>query len=100
MCGCDPPTLLIDDGCRLVCGASEPYGEIAGFTCRAITEFVEDSVKRLEWASKRQKIVLSIAYTTDANQISENRKLAMERRFSPLARSKRIQPEAESEPSR
>jgi hypothetical protein len=63
-------------------------------------EFVEDSVKRLEWASKRQKIVLSIAYTTDANQISENRKLAMERRFIPLARSKRIQPEAEPEPSR
>jgi hypothetical protein len=52
--------------------------------------FVEDTVKRLEWASKRQKLVLSIAYTNDPIQIAENRKLAKERGFVPLARSKKF----------
>ena len=62
--------------------------------------FVEDSVTRLEWASKRQKVVLSIAYTNLPGQIAENRKLALERRFIPLARSKRLEQEAISIPSR
>lgn len=62
--------------------------------------FVEDSVKRLEWASKRQKVVLSIAYTNLPEQIAENRKLALERRFIPLARNKRLEAAEAPEPPR
>lgn len=56
-------------------------------------EFTADSVKRLEWASKRLRIVLSIAYTTDPDQIEQNKKLAEERRFIPLSRAKKFDSE-------
>lgn len=54
-------------------------------------EFTADSVKRLEWASKRLRIVLSIAYTTDPDQIEQNKKLALERRFIPLSLPKKLE---------
>lgn len=53
--------------------------------------FVADMVKRLEGQAKRSRIVLSLAYTTDPEQIAENKRLAQEKRFVPLARPIRFE---------
>jgi hypothetical protein len=54
-------------------------------------QFVDDSVKRLEWAIEKNKMVLSIAYTTDREQIAENNRRAEEHSFIPLIVSKRFE---------
>lgn len=54
------------------------------------SEFVADSVKRLEWASKKLKVVMAVAYTSDPDQIEEHRRLALERKFFPIALPKRL----------
>jgi hypothetical protein len=55
--------------------------------------FVADSLKRLEGVPKKRRIVLSLAYTTDPDQIAENKRLALEKRFIPLARPDRFEAE-------
>lgn len=53
-------------------------------------EFVKDSVKRLEWASKKRKPVIAVAYTTDPNQVEEHKRLAVESKFLPVTLPKRF----------
>lgn len=54
-------------------------------------EFVSDTVDRLEWAIEKRKVVLSIAYTANSDQVSENKRLAREHKFIPLSLSKRLE---------
>ncbi len=52
--------------------------------------FIEETVKRLVPAAKGRRVVLSIAYTSSTAQIAENRKMAQERLFIPLALPNRL----------